>query len=298
MGRALAAGRLPELFFYTNTRSVKAWLKLCSSKPYRNYQRSLQLARRAAAALIPQLARARSVQWVSLGCGQGTKEAPFLKRAKAQGLRLHYIAWDASEPLLKMALARAARLQIPNQGIRADWSNSSHWGHLPGRDEAQVRVLSVFGNSLSAMGLAPFLKAAGRALNKGDWLLLDGEIYAGEKTLAGYDHPVNRAFAMAPLRSLGITPSDGSLRFTLRPPSKRSPIGQVRKSFLFSKDRSIRWAGKEFHFHTGQVIRMSPSDKYLLSAMTKRLSTLGPFRLARRFLHSDRRYALWLLEKR
>src|SRR5439155_24607772 len=47
-----------------------------------------------------------------------------------------------------------------------------------------------------------------RLLRPGDLLLVDGELYAGDATMAGYDNPLNRRFAWAPLHAVGVQAKD------------------------------------------------------------------------------------------
>ena len=296
--QSLARRQLRELFFYWFPSSVLAWLRLCASRRYRNYARSLILCQRAAPWLSAQLPASRAIQWISVGCGQGVKEVPFLRAAVRRRLRLAYIPWDASQTLLETACARALPLGVPTLGMKADVEEAAHWGHLPLRRPGQVRVLSVFGNTLGALGLRRFLDRADGVLARGDWLLMDGELFAGEETLAGYDHPANRAFVTAPLRAVGVTDADGEVQFALRAPDSRWPVGSVRKQFLFRRATTVHVAGQVVRFRRGDRIAMSPSDKYAVDGMTRHLAEDGRFAVADRLLSPDRRFALWLCRKR
>jgi hypothetical protein len=182
--------------------------------------------------------------------------------------------------------------------MKADLEDSSHWDQLPPVEPDQVRVLSVFGNSLSGMGLKAFLRRAGAILRKGDWLLFDGELFTGEQILSSYHHPVNRRFALAPLRSVGITESDGELQFSLHPPRAGSAVGRIKKSFLFRQDTAVRIAGELLRFRRGERITMSPSDKYDRQPLLRFLADEGSFSVEDQILTPDRGFALWLCRRR
>jgi hypothetical protein len=155
-----------------------------------------------------------------------------------------------------------------------------------------VRVISIFGNSVGAIGLNHFLDRMEKALRSGDRLLMDGELFAGNETLAGYDHPVNRAFALSPLKAVGITPSDGALRFTLQPPQGGSPIGRIRKDFYFKRAATIRLGDQGLSFRRGEVLGMSPSDKYDRDDLLRFLASRKYLTLEEEFLSPDRQFAL------
>lgn len=81
----------------------------------------------------------------------------------------------------------------------------------------------VLGNCLGVMNPIEFLKSLRKLLRHRDTLLLDGETFNEQTTLAGYDNPVNRRFAFAPLASVGLVEGwDGDLVFEKRsdPPLK------------------------------------------------------------------------------
>lgn len=222
---------------------------------------------------------------------------PFLRRLARRRRPLEYVPCDSSQILLEMAGRRALRCGASVWAMKADLEQDSHWKALPRAARGSRRVLSVFGNTLGAVGLDRFLTRASRLLFPGDWLLMDGEIYAGEETLAGYDHPVNRAFAFAPLEAAGFSRRDGELRFRLRAPGRGSPLGRLEKQFDLKRAVTLRLGGEVLRFRKGDRIRMSPSDKYDLEAMTTRLQRGRLFHLEERFLSSDRRFALWALRR-
>lgn len=270
-------------------------MRLCSSRRYKNAARSRQLCERAASFLVPRL-RAGPAQWVALGVGQGEKEMLFL-RPLAPRQRIEYVPWDTSQTLLEMAGRRALGCGLSVWAMKADLEQESHWKAVPAAPRGSRRVLSVFGNSLGAVRLDRLLTRASQLLHRGDWFLVDGELHAGEATLAGYDHPVNRAFAFAPLEAAGFSRADGELRFTLRAPSGGSPLGRLEKQFDLKRPVALRLGGEMLRFRRGDRIRMSPSDKCHLEAMTARLGQDRLFQVEERLLSSDRRFALWILRR-
>lgn len=205
--RALERGRLPESAFYATPASVRAWLALCGDGPYKNYARSMALVR----AHGPRVARALPagpVEVVSLGSGQGDKDGVLLDALRAAGRAPFYRPVDSSRRLLRRALRNAAG--TPRRGLQADMLERRLSAALPA---GPPRLLLLLGNTLGfdPAGLA---KACARLLRSGDRLLVDAET-PGTATVAGYDNPVNRRFALAPLRLAGLKPADGRLSFRL-----------------------------------------------------------------------------------
>jgi len=88
---------------------------------------------------------------------------------------------------------------FPAQGIKADFTNPTHLKALAAEPETPPRLVLLIGNTLGAFDPIAEARDLARLLRPGDTLLVDGEVYAGDATVAGYDNPLNRRFAWAPL---------------------------------------------------------------------------------------------------
>src|SRR5438034_10529406 len=110
----------------------------------------------------------------------------------------------SSQALLEMACAGALSAGLPAQGIKADFTNPTHLQALAAEPETPPRLVMLIGNTLGAFDPIVEARDLARLLRPGDTLLVDGEIYAGDATVAGYDNPLNRRFAWAPLNAVGI----------------------------------------------------------------------------------------------
>ena len=266
---ALASGYLGEHFFYWLPLSVEAWVALCRSPEYRNADRALKLLSRAA----PRIAALWSEADVlcGLGCGEGSKDRVLL------GALRHplYVGADFSQALLELALAGAAPVARAVQGFKLDIGSDQHLEALAAAVSQSGRsaVYSVLGNTLGAFDPDRFPARLRRLMRPEDHVLFDGEIFAGEETLRGYDHPTNRRFAFAPLASLGLTESDGELRFELRPGT--NGLHEVVKSFVPARDLELKVAGRELCLRSGVSLRMSSSLKYDEPAFLERIEHGG-----------------------
>ncbi len=268
---ALADGYLGEQFFYWLPLSVEAWVELCHSPEYRNANRALGLLSRVAPRL-PELWTDADIL-CGIGCGEGSKDRLVLDAYSARPLV--YIGCDFSESLLERSLASAALAAWRVQGFKLDVGSDQHLTTLAGviaRSGASA-IYSVLGNTLGAFDPDRFPARLRLLMRPTDRLLVDGEIFAGQDTLCGYDHPTNRRFAFAPLAALGFTESDGDLRFELQ--SGPSGLHQVVKYFVPGRDLTVKVGGREVALRCGKPLRMSSSLKYDEPVFLERIERAG-----------------------
>jgi uncharacterized SAM-dependent methyltransferase len=259
--RAVAARQLPEKFFYWFPLSVKAWLALCQDGPYRNFVRSDTVIRLSLPVVARELPKGTAVEVVSLGAGHGAKDLHILTALAEAGRRVWYVPVDAGLSLLEMACAQSVRLGIPHHGIKADLTNPKHLAALHAADDTPPRLFLLIGNTLGAFDPPAMLAGLRPLLREQDLLLLDGEIGHDRETIAGYDNPVNRAFALAPLVSIGLSEADGKLVF--EPMEDLRPgLHRLGKSFELVRDVKTTVAGLPLALQAGARIRMSHSGKY------------------------------------
>jgi uncharacterized SAM-dependent methyltransferase len=282
---ALARGYLAEQFFYWLPLSVEAWVALCRSPEYRNADRALKLLARAAPRLRELWPAADTL--CGLGCGEGSKDRVLLEA-------LHhplYLGADFSQGLLELALACASSTARKVHGFKLDISSDQHLEALVAavRESGSSAVYAVLGNTLGAFDSDCFPMRLRRLMRREDRAVFDGEIFAGQETLRGYDHPSNRRFAFAPLASLGLTESDGELRFELRPGSEG--VHEVVKYFVPARDLDLKIAGRQVRLRRGEPLRMSSSLKYDKSAFLERIER-GGFRIELSATADDDRFLL------
>jgi hypothetical protein len=282
---SLARGYLGEQFFYWLPLSVEAWVALCRSPEYRNADRALTLLSRTA----PRLAGLwREIDTLcGLGCGEGSKDRVLLDALQ----RPLYIGADFSQGLLELALACAAPAARAVQGFKLDVGSDQHLEALAAAvcQSGRSAVYTVLGNTLGAFDPDSFPARLRRLMRPGDRALFDGEIFAGDETLRGYDHPTNRRFAFAPLASLGLTGSDGELRFELRPGA--NGLHEVVKYFVPGRHLDLKVGSRELRLRPGEPLRMSSSLKYDEPAFFERVER-GGFRVEFSDRSGDGRFLL------
>jgi uncharacterized SAM-dependent methyltransferase len=268
------ARRLDEKFFYWFPLSVRAWLALCSDGAYRNFVRSRSLIARSANDLAGTLTSV-SLEVVSLGSGQGDKDLLLLEALAAQGRRLRYFPVDASQALLEMACGGALAAGIWSEGIKADFTRPDHLAALVPAADAPPRLVLLLGNTLGAFDPIAEARALRSLLRSEDALLVDGEIYAGEQTVAGYDNPLNRRFAWAPLHSVGIDETDGAIVFQDVTDQRLPGLHPLRKHFQASRNVTAQVGGESLAIHAGERLAMNHSYKYDAATFLRILDEAG-----------------------
>ena len=268
------ARRLAEKFFYWFPLSVRAWLALCSDGAYRNFVRSRSLIAQSGADLARYI-RPGPLEVLSLGSGQGDKDLVLLRALSDHGVRVSYVPVDTSQALLEMACGGALSAGLPAQGIKADFTRADHLVAIGADPETPPRLVMLIGNTLGAFDPIVEARELRHLLRPGDWLLVDGEIYSGEQTVAGYDNPLNRRFAWAPLHSVGIREADGALEFEDVTDDRLPGLHPLRKHFQAGREVEALMGGETLRLAAGERVAMNHSYKYAESSFLRILTDAG-----------------------
>lgn len=271
---ALRARRLDEKFFYWFPLSVRAWLALCSDGAYRNYVRSRSLVARSAGDVARRLAPG-PVEVLSLGSGQGDKDLLLLAALREHGVRASYVPVDTSQALLEIACGTAVGAGFPALGVKADFTRQDHLSALRADPETPRRLVLLLGNTLGAFDPLAEARALREMLRPDDLIVLDGEIYAGSTTVAGYDNPLNRRFAWAPLHSVGIGEADGEIVFEDRTDDRKAGLHPLAKHFRATRDCAALAGGETLEIRAGERLAMNHSYKYAREAFLRILADAG-----------------------
>src|SRR5712691_3316000 len=289
---AFTERRPADKFFYWFPLSVRAWLALCSDGAYRNFVRSRSLVAQSGhdvAAFMPP----GPLEVLSLGSGQGDKDLLLLEALREHGARVSYVPVDTSQALLEMAVQGALAARFPAQGIKADLTRPDHLAALAPEPETPPRLVLLLGNTLGAFDPIAEARELRGLLRPGDLLIVDGELYGGEATLAGYDNPLNRRFAWAPLHAVGIRDSDGELVFEARDDTRLPGLHVIAKHFVAGRPVAALMGGEELRLDTSERLAMNHSYKYAPETL---LRILGDAGLAVRWqgTSDDRRFLMAL----
>jgi len=271
---AFRARSFAEKFFYWFPLSVRAWLALCSDGAYRNYARSRSLIAESSHDLAHHIPPG-PLEVLSLGSGQGDKDLLLMNALRGHGVRISYVPVDSSQALLELACQGAASAGLAAQGIKADVTRGDHLAALAADPETAPRLVLLLGNTLGAFDPIAAAHALRALLRPQDLLLVDGEIYAAQETLAGYDNPLNRRFAWAPLDALGITEADGELVFEDRSDARLPGLHALAKHFRATRDVAARMGGEALTLAAGERLAMNHSYKYDVSTFLRILTDAG-----------------------
>jgi uncharacterized SAM-dependent methyltransferase len=286
LAQAFRSRFLDERFFYWLPSSVQAWVELCSAAEYLNANRALNLLQEAAPSLPGRWPEMKTL--CGVGCGEGSKDRVLLDAYAAQGSRLDYVAADFSQALVELALENAAPAARALHGVKLDVMRDAHLTALAATEGPCI--YSVLGNTLGAFDPGNFPARLRRILKPADRVLFDGELFAGEETLRGYDNPANRRFAFAPLAGLGLTEADGELRFELA--AGADGLQAVSKHFVARRDLTLTIGGAQIAVASGEKLRMSSSIKYADEAVLRSRIEAGGFRVEQAWTSPDGKFLL------
>src|SRR5213596_607888 len=268
------ARRLAEKFFYWFPLSVRAWLALCSDGAYRNYVRSRSLIARSAGDLAGHFVPG-PVEVLSLGAGQGDKDLLLLEALRAHGMRVAYLPVDTSQALLELACGGALAARFAAHGIKADFARPDHLAALAPDPETPARLVLLLGNTLGAFDPLAAARQLRALLRPHDSLIVDGELYAAQHTVAGYDNPLNRRFAWAPLVAVGITEQDGELVFEDGVDARLPGLHPLAKHFRATRDVVAQVGGESLMLSAGERLEMNHSYKYDADTFQRILAGAG-----------------------
>src|SRR5881409_410484 len=271
---AFRARRFAEKFFYWFPLSVRAWLALCSDGAYRNYERSRSLIARSSDDLARYIPPG-PVDVLSLGSGQGDKDLLLMNALRGHGVRVSYVPVDTSQALLELACQGALAVGLATLGIKADVTRAGHLAALAADPETPPRLVLLIGNTLGAFDPIAAAGELARLLRAGDLLLVDGELYAGDATMAGYDNPLNRRFAWAPLHAVGVRDEDGDLRFEAKDDPRLPGLHLIPKHFHAGRDIAALMGGELLRLSQDDRLDMSHSYKYAPDTFLRILSDAG-----------------------
>jgi uncharacterized SAM-dependent methyltransferase len=271
---AFEARDLPERFFYWFPLSVRAWLELCSDREYRNYVRSRSLIATSAAE-IAGLVPDGPAEVLSLGSGQGDKDLILVEALRGKGGRVSYTPVDTSQALLELACGSALAAGVPAEAVKADVTDPRQLDSLRAGPDEPPRLVMLIGNTLGAFDPMTAARTLGGVLREDDLLLVDGEIFDPEATIGGYDNPLNRRFAWAPLHAVGIGDEDGTLSFAQTDDPTTPGLHFVTKWFEAARAVDVRLGGQAFRLEAGERIDMSRSGKYADGAFERILGEAG-----------------------
>jgi uncharacterized SAM-dependent methyltransferase len=292
---AIEARDLPEKFFFWFTRSAAEWASLAQNAGLFG---GLAETWKEIAASAPELARLFNgqVPVISFGSGDGSRDRALIAALKDSGASCTYFPVDASQTMLEMACAGADDEDIETTGIKADISSPVHLIYAADAAEPP-RIFILSGNTLGSFDPLAEIRYVAQCMKPGDRLLVDGEIYDATKSMARRDNPDARKFLSALLASIGISDSDGEIRFDRRTDSRRTGLHLITRYFRAARDISATVAGEEFQLERGERIGMNFQYTYTPEAFRWLVHEHGGLEIEKEFVSPDQRFLTALCRK-
>jgi uncharacterized SAM-dependent methyltransferase len=189
-------------------------------------------------------------------------------------------------------MSRAAAAGFPARGLKSDLSDPQTLRALAA-SAREPRIYLLLGNTLGALEPLEFLRCLSELLRPLDQLVADAEIFDAQRTMAGYDNPINRRFAFAPLASIGLADGrDGELVFESGADAGRADVHWVSKHFRAARKLEITVAGRCVALAAGEKVEMSRSLKYSRAAFLRILGEAGRLTPRREFITDDGRFLM------
>jgi uncharacterized SAM-dependent methyltransferase len=214
--------RVPAKFQFAHADGGHYWLRLCRSLNYSYYQTAKkQLSRNSSrlAEMVHQALGSAAVDLVSLGCGDGSKDAIML-RALASELtareQLYYYPIDISDILLVEALRYVSRQGIDRSRFRCkamlgDFTNLQAFGTVIDR-RPNRNLFSLLGNTIGSFEEAEILASLSGAMLPGDLVLIEANIGEPAKSMEMLADDTAAQWDLSTLAALEIPPESCELK--------------------------------------------------------------------------------------
>ena len=188
-----------------------------------------------------------------------------------------------------MACAGADDEDIETVGIKADISSPVHLVYAADAAEPP-RLFILTGNTMGSFDPLAEIRYVAQCMKPEDRLIIDGEIHAGQQSMARRDNPAARKFLSTLLANVGIGEDDGELRFSLKRDDRHDGLHLITRSFRAGRDLSATVAGQEISLQRGERIGMNFQYTYTPEAFRWLLSQQGGLQILEEHQSPDGRF--------
>ncbi len=291
---AIEARDLPEKFFYWFPRSATEWAALAASELYGGLDEAWQGIAADAGTIAAQFGRRMPV--ISFGAGDGRRDCRLIAALKDRGADCVYYPVDASQAMLEMACNSADDEDVETTGIKADISSPVHLVYAADAAEAP-RLLIMAGNTMGSFDPLAEIRYVQQCMKPEDRLIIDGEIYSEEHSMARRDNPAVRGFLWALLGSVGIGPEDGEIHFNHKTDERRPGLHLITRSFRVERDVTATVAGQQIPMQRGERIGLNFQYLYTPEAFDWLLGEQGGLEVLKRYPSPDGRFVTALCKR-
>ncbi|HEY7389967.1 MAG TPA: L-histidine N(alpha)-methyltransferase [Bryobacteraceae bacterium] len=285
---AIEARDLPEKFFYWSARSANAWRALSGEERLYGGLTGTWAALAANASLLARGFDSQ-IPVISFGAGDGARDRLLMEAFKECGCECLYFPVDASQAMLELACAGADDDDFETTGIKADISSPVHLVYAADAAEPP-RLFIMSGNTLGAFDPLAEIRYVAQCLKSGDLLIVDGEIYDEQQSMARREHPVVYSFLNALLRGVGIEKADGEIRFEPKIDERRPQLYQILRTFRADRDLTASVNGDPVAVERGERIGLNFTYAYSPESFRRLLREQGGFQIEREYRSADGRF--------
>jgi uncharacterized SAM-dependent methyltransferase len=292
---ALEARDLPEKFFFWFPRSAAEWSALTrDSELYVGLRETWKQISSEAAELARHFGKRAPV--ISFGAGDGARDRLLMMALKDAGCECAYFPVDASQAMLEMACAGAEDEDIETAGIKADISSPIHLVYAADAAEPQ-RLFIMSGNTMGAFDPLAEIRYLSQCMKPGDRLIIDGEAYDEEKTMARRANPAARKFVRALLASVGVGEGDGEIRYDHKRDDRHAGLHIITRYFHADRDLTMIAAGEDVDLARGERIGLNFQYTYTAQAFHWLLCEQGGLKTVKQYLSPDGRFLTAMCRK-
>jgi uncharacterized SAM-dependent methyltransferase len=292
---AIEARDLPEKFFFWFPRSATEWAALAEdSELYGGLWETWKEIATSAPLLVKHFGK--RVPVISFGAGEGGRDRLLMDALKKAGGECHYFPVDASQAMLEMACAGADDEDIETVGIKADISSPVHLVYAADAAEAP-RLFIMSGNTMGSFDPLAEIRYVAQCMKPDDRLIIDGEVFDSEKSMARRDNPSARKFVSALLASVGIEDEDGDIGFNLKHDDRHAGFHMITRYFRAARDLSAPVAGQEIPLERGERIGMNFQYAYTPDAFRWLVTQQGGLQILQEYSSPDARFLTVMCKK-
>jgi len=174
-------------------------------------------------------------------------------------------------------------------GIKADISSPVHL--LYATDAAEPpRLLIMSGNTMGSFDPLAEIRYIAQCMKPEDRLIIDGEIFHEQESMARRDNPAVRRFLSALLASLGIADEDGEIGFNHKRDERHAGLHLITRYFRAERDITATVAGQQIPLQRGERIGLNFQYIYTPEAFEWLLRDQGGFDIIKQYNSPDGRF--------
>jgi uncharacterized SAM-dependent methyltransferase len=208
---------------------------------------------------------------------------------KDRGCECLYFPVDASQSMLEIACSGAEDDDLEAAGIKADISSPVHLVYAADAAEPP-RLFILSGNTMGSFDPLAEIRYVAQCMKPSDRLIVDGELYDEQNTMARRTNPAARRFLWSLLASLGIDEDAGEIRFNHKRDERHDGLHLIARHFRAGRDLSATVAGQEIALQRGEHIGLNFQYTYTVEAFRWLLADHGGLEILKEYPSPDARF--------